>query len=816
MSPRTFPLLALRLIHAPVVVSLLLLASRSAGQVGDVVRVERGPDQATVYAEGGAVRIEFPAPAVVRLHASRDGRFPEDTLHPDFNGPYYRVDYSHRERIHVAQLDAAWRIEPIDRTGCLVVVESQPFRVRVFRRGAVSDFASGDGDAVAEIPGGALRFREGRAAVSLSIVDGEHLIGFGAHRHPLDMRGEEIVLRTSELGKEGEGGGFPVPWVMSSRGYGLFLNNIDPTTRFDVGKSDPSRLLIDAGDGHREGWDLDMYVIVGDGFPELMAHYIQLVGAPILPEKWFYGNLQSKCCDWRADEVVAIASRFRRLGLPLDGMILDLQWREIRPDDWNWSPAFNYAPFLKNRNLRWAPDFGDVPGMFRALDSLGVKLGLHENTTTTYSDDVDGAGPYLAASFPDTSKVTVAERLWAMHRPLIADGADFWWQDQGERIDARGANGYPMQNLSGALWAKEIVEGMKRERHVSVPVLARSGPVGGHRYIAPWPGDVPAGLRFATFDLDYIRNGGLAGFATIGADMGGFYYGHTPDPQNEVRRICDMLLVFPVIRTHGTYYKLPWMFSTEARGTYARYLQLRYRLMPYLYSAAIEAHETGRPILAPLCFDYGADGKTYARDFDFLLGHDLLVAPVVEAAETRDVYLPAGQWRDFWSDRPYAGGAMVTVPAPLEGDRSLPIFVKSGAVVPAIEPTLSIPEAFFDGYSFHVYPAAGESVQREFKDRARSLGESRSILVQVKDSPDWVQIRIEAGARVKTLYLHGVSRPAKVTVNAIDLAGGNSDSGAPGWTFGHSDFPLQGETVVLKVRLPELAPGEAIECRIAK
>ena len=782
--------------------------------LGSVVAVRPTNRGVQVDAAGGSLRIEFVDTSIVRLTASRSPAPASDT------GPHGAVDLHYRLDRGRAPLPArivpstgGWTIAPAQADAIAVAIRADPFELRVVRPGQPEE-----APLLATASGEGWHFRAGRTEGRFVIQDNEHFIGFGAHRHPLDMRGRSIVLTTSELGREGEGGGFPVPWVMSSRGYGLLLNNVDPTTRFDLGETRDGHLVIDAGDGDREGWNFDLYLVAGESFASLMQGYIHLTGSPILAEKWFFGNMQSKCCDWRAEDVIYIASRFRALQLPLEAMILDLQWRELRADMWEWTPAFDETEFDgKRNNLNWEPSFGDPGAMFRVLDELGVKLGLHENTTSTYAED-PGPGPYFDRSFPDLSQPGMAGRLWAMHRPLVAQGADFWWQDQGERIRGIGASGYPMTNLNGALWAKLVAEGMRREFGLSVPVIARSGPVGGHRYISPWPGDVPAGLPFARFDLDYIRNGGLAGYATIGADLGGFYHGHTPDAQNEVRRITDMFLVFPVIRTHGAYYKLPWMFSGEAQAIYARYLQLRYRLLPYIYSAAIEAHETGRPILTPLCFDFAEDETTYQRDFDFLLGRDLLVAPIIEPTDRREVYLPEGQWRNFWSDAPQAGGRMITVDAPLGTAQSLPMFVKEGAILPMTAPALTIPSRLFERYTFHAYPAAGRTDRRSFKDRARALDESQVISTEMSEDSGRIALIIEGAPSVETLYFHGPSKPTAVSLNGRLISEQTMGATSTGWSHGPSDFPLQEGATVLKVQLAsgDAMASERIECVVHK
>lgn len=786
-------------------------AASPAAMIGEVTGVEAGGRGVLLRGTGGTLRVEFLPAHTVRLTASRTGVFPVDATHPEAGGPYHIESYDRAPLPPAVQrTPTGWEIGPAGATGPRLEVRAAPFQLLV-KHGA---------ETLVELAGpDAVMFRDGRTEGRLLIREREHFIGFGAHRHPLDMRGRSIVLATSELGKEGEGGGFPVPWLMSSRGYGLFLNNVDPSTRFDVGQADAQRLAIDAGDGGREGWNFDLYVVAGWSYADLMQGYLALTGRPILAEKWFFGNMQSKCCDWRAEDVVYIAARFRELQLPLDVMILDLQWREVRPDMWEWTPAFDETESTGPRkNLRWAPSFGDPAGMFRRLDELGVKVGLHENTMSTYSDDARGPGPYLDRAFPDLTAPGTVARLWEHHRPPVAQGADFWWQDQGERIRGHGANGYPITNLNGSLWAKLVVEGMWREFRTSVPVISRSGPVGGHRYISPWPGDVPAGLPYAKFDLDYMRNGGLAGYATIGADLGGFYRGHTPDMENEVRRICDMLLVSPVARTHGAYYKLPWMFSQEAQLTYARYLQLRYRLLPYFYSAAIEAHETGRPILAPLCFDYGDDEETYRRDFDFLLGRDLLVAPVTERVDRREVYLPRGQWRNFWTDELHTGGGAVTLAAPLAGGRSLPMLVRAGAILPMAAPMLTVEPRLFDRYTFHVYPEAGAESRRVFKDRARALDDSSVITATLADTPTATTLIIEGAPSVEGVYFHALGRPAEVFVNGLRLSEQPMTGGGAGWSFGASDFAPQEGTTVVKVRFPPATvnAGGRWECRIGK
>ena len=180
------------------------------------------------------------------------------------------------------------------------------------------------------------------------------------------------------------------------------------------------------------------------------------------------------------------------------------------------------------------------------------------------------------------------------------------------------------------------------------PLISRGGPIGGHRYIIPWPGDTPHGLKYFDIDLNFIRNGGLTGYSSISVDLGGYTNrgdGEPLEEQNIIRRIINMMPVIPISKFQGDgddSAPLPWLLTPRQQELFRYFLKLRYRLLPYRYSCAIDAHLTGRPILAPLVFDYQNDSICYNIDFQFMLGRNILVAPVMEKTDRWDVYLPQG------------------------------------------------------------------------------------------------------------------------------------------------------------------------------
>jgi alpha-glucosidase len=244
-------------------------------------------------------------------------------------------------------------------------------------------------------------------------------------------------------------------------------------------------------------------------------------------------------------------------------------------------------------------------------------------------------------------------------------------------------------------------------------ILSRSAFPGSQRYgAALWSGDVDMTFASLGKQLAVGLNVGLAGFPLWGTDIGGFGFAGTCTPELYVRWF-QFGAFCPVCRPHGDQNELrePWQFGPEVEAICRKYLTLRYRLLPYIYTAVSEACTTGIPLMRPLVLEYPTDPRVLNLSDEYLFGRDILVAPILaEGATERAVYLPAGGWVDFWADTVHVGPCSLTVSAPLD---TLPLFIRQGVILP-LGPEMQYSwERPFDPLTLAIYQGAGLSHDTE-------------------------------------------------------------------------------------------------------
>lgn len=776
--------------------------------MGNVNSYQQDGYNITFACENGKVRLSFLKEDLLRVHMAAAGQdFPVDTLHPGENGPYAVVTYTWPGVSYSISegfdADLEGVVYNVNAGRLMVKVRKQPFKLAFYDAEGNQLVMEKEG-----IVNAGLGYEGAKVYETMTLDDEEHFFGFGGHNHPLDMRGQRIVCFAKELEKHHESGGFPVPFFYSSKGYGIFFNNLDDDVTFEMGTTD-GEYSFGGTSGAMEGWDMDYYLMLGPSFDHILKTYTEIVGKPILPEKWFFGHIQVHCT-WLEDKIIEAANKYRQGDWPVDVFVMD--FGSLGP------------------NFTWAKGHENPQQMYRVLDKYGIKTGF----SCALFDDI-----YNWKGFDPTKKADM-DKYFQVHLPRIKDGMDFWRQDNSERsMQYTGlekfANGYEAHNLFGSLWAKTVVEGMAALGLYGRPVICRGGPIGGHRYVIPWPGDTPHGLQFLDVDLNYFRNGGLAGYSSISADLGGFTNRKKGEPleeQNVMRRIVNMMPVAPIAKFQGANddsAPFPWLFTEQQQDLFRFYLKLRYRLHPYYYSAAIEAYLTGRPILAPLVFDYQDDQNTYNEDFHFMLGRQILVAPVMKVTDKWSVYLPKGKWVHYWTGKQYDGGQTVTVDAPLHGKDGLPMFVKAGAIIPMMPEMSYIYEKAPDPITLDIYPDVSGSSRYELYDcNSPYRGFVTRTIVFCSDSTDRMDISIGAsdpgsvhswqrpGDRVVfqrdliqscELWVHHDRKPASVAVNSKELPRLDDksayDSADEGWYFGPGCFYGNQNLKTLNIKIPK-------------
>jgi alpha-glucosidase len=547
-----------------------------------------------------------------------------------------------------------------------------------------------------------------RLAWQSDLVPGERIFAGGQRTGPLDKRGRRLSLWATDPVMDHDLSTDPmyqpVPIAVMLRGgraHGLFLDT-SYLAAMDLGSADDSKLMLNA-----EGPDLVVYVFAGPDLAHVLEHYTALTGRmPSLP-RWSLGYQQSRWSYETADEVRAIASGMREHDIPCDAIYLDIDYMDgFRDFTWN------------------AAHFPDPAGLIRELSAQGIRLvtivdpGVkvdleyaiyregHERgyfvRDATGQEFQGWVWPGLSA-WADFARDDVRAWWGALSRGLTEAGVAGIWNDMNEPtqtkisttseddallgatlpLDAQhGDPDHPIphaafHNVYGMEMTRATRSGLEALRPDARPfVLTRATWAGGQRYAAVWNGDnssIWPHLRLAvTMNLGL----GLAGFPMTGCDIGGFWHDTTPELLVRFTQIGALL---PFCRNHsakGTIHQEPWAFGEPYASACRDAIRLRYQLLPLLVSLAHEASATGAPIVRPLCWL----DPDCACDDEFLLGNDLLAAPVLtEGATERDIVLPAGVWIDWWTGESYQGPGAITLPVTLE---SLPLLQRAGSIVP--------------------------------------------------------------------------------------------------------------------------------------
>ncbi len=657
-----------------------------------------------------------------------------------------------------------------------------------------------EGDGGVRFSPAAPDFGSGSRAFARFHRDGEGLFGCGGRSARPDRVGQTFdAFATKVGGLTGDYGGFPIPWLMSPRGWGLFLDNPWPHVHFDLGRTDPARWSLAI-----PGGGIDLYCVRGPEPRDLLRRFTSLVGRVPEPRRWWLGYWVSALSFTTADEVLGFARRLRAEGYPLEAMVIDGPWRG--------GPEFLRLYMTEGQyptnDLRWHPGFGDGPALVRALNALGVRTVLHQNSRS-YLKETNEAGIASGALRRVGQEVVPAftrPEGEAFYRDQVRgrhqEGVALWWLDHGDRVSGEIAPGIPSRNLFGAIWARATARAAEADGVDHRLTLIRGAGIGGQRHALPWPGDTRYGIDFALFDIWFCLNAGLSGFPITSADLGGFMakgLDHGPhnrayDPENLARRLCQSLLWLPSPRVHGDDSappKVPWNCPPAIQPLYRAMLAERYRLIPYFYSLAWEAHREGAPILRPLLWCWPRLAEAVAIDDQFLIGDDLLCAPVVaKDATTRRVWLPPGQWHDWWRGTIHQGPAWIEVPVPFYETSGLPLFARAGAIIPVQEPVAGLGDAIPDPLGFEIFPDGTRTqVVQEARDTATT--------VRVEATARGLGIRIDNPLdrpRTVRLHIHRAGTGA-VDVDGTALAGHLVDD-APGRWRATVIVPARGSVLV--------------------
>ena len=594
---------------------------------------------------------------------------------------------------------------------------------------------------------------------SWALTPDEHLYGLGERFTRLDQRGEHITLWTSDAwGTTSEASYKYVPFLQSSRGYGLFWHTPTPVT---MQLSTPSARAAHVRVGEPS---LDLFVIFGRNAKEILAEYTRLTGRATMPPRWAFGVWLSRCRYQTRSEVEAVAERTRAEDVPCDVLHIDPAWLE--------HPNLS-CDFVANQEA-----FPDLAGMVRKLGEHGFKTSLWELPYISagarrYREAAeagyflrDEQGEPICADFgappPDGRIHAVldftnpAARAWwqDQHRPWLRAGVAVFKTDFGEGVpkDAHAFNGMTgreLHNLFPLLYNAAVHEVITQETGRPGMVWGRSGWAGTQRYPAQWGGDSKTDVWSMASSLRGGLSLALSAPGLWAHDIGGFY-GPPPSPELYIRW-AQFGLLSPLARAHGTTPREPWEFGSEALAIFRRYAKLRTRLNPYLYTMAWKTHERGLPMLRPLVLEFPADPIAGQIDDAYLLGADLLVAPIFSESRepvARRLYLPAGEWVDFWTDERITGGRYITRIAALD---TIPVYARAGAILPLGPERSFIGDEAPDTLTLEVYVATDGGVGG------------------VRREPEPACVVWDADGTATDLYLHRVNQSWQLDITGDSI-----------------------------------------------
>ena len=514
-------------------------------------------------------------------------------------------------------------------------------------------------------------------AASFTLAPDEKLFGAGESFTRLNKRGQKIVLWAKDaLGVQTDQMYKPIPFFLSSRGYAMFVHTSAPLT-FDFGQTYDQANVIYLGDT-----ELDLFFFFGKP-KEVLSEYTALTGRSPLPPLWSFGLWMSQMDCHTEAEVRALAARLRQQRIPCDVLHLDTQWFENYETDWSCDFQFSPSRFpnpvnlianLKAQGFRislWQYPYLTPPNALRAE---AIKRGY---VVRSANGDLPTEDAILDLSRPEAVQWYQSQLATLLKMGVGAIKVDFGEEAPRHGLFASGKTGFYEHNLYPLRYNKAVAD-ITRQVTGEAIIWARSAWAGSQRYPMHWGGDVEIQDCAMAATLRGGLSLGLCGFSFWSHDIGGFT---KPSPRNLYQRWLPFGLLTSHSRCHGVPPKVPWAYDEEFVSDFRRAVELKYRLMPYVYAQAALSAQAGFPMLRPLFFEFPEDLTAWFIEDEYFFGSDLLVAPLMEELTGRDVYLPLGQWVDYQTGHVYKGGQWQHIEV---GEIPVVLLVKSGAAIPHI------------------------------------------------------------------------------------------------------------------------------------
>ncbi len=808
---------------------------QSVGAVTNVRQLDNG-----VLIECGAahVRLSVERAGILRVCLAPSGRFRRDrswsVIESEMGHPDFRVTQA-SDKITLAT-DVLTAI--VHRSPCRIEFRDAAGRI------LCGDSATGmcwDGEAI---------------SCHKRLDAADHFFGFGGKALSFNKRGTTLVNWNSDAADHDSHSdplyqSHPIALVLNKgRAYGLFFDNTYRSW-FDLGKT-----ARDSWSFGADGGELNYYVIPGPTPADVVRNYGRLVGTMPLPPMWALGFQQCRWSYESATRVRDLAKEFRKRKIPCDAIYIDIDYMDgYRCFTWNKKTFPNPAALmteLRKKGFRTVVILD--PAIKKDVGYIVYESGLAGGHFCPDAGERAYVGKVWPGDslYPDFSRGETREWWGDLYKGLIKDGIAGFWNDMNEPADFSQPDGLApldlqhdnegeptshreIHNVYGMQMARGTFDGVTRLRPDERPfILTRAGFAGVHRYAATWTGDNKSNWEHLKLSIPMLLSMGLSGQALVGADVGGFF--NCPSPELFVRWM-QLGVFYPLYRVHtcGGPEQDPWSLGKPAEKLSRAAIELRYRLLPYIYTQMRQAAREGLPLMRPILLDFPNHPMVERTGHEFMFGPNLYVAPVIEpGAAVRKIWLPEGTWYAFDPDskKPVAAftgesepeqicGVLTGKQRPVEKqiavDLSLiPMFARAGAVIPMRDVIQHVDESPLECVILEIFPGTGSG--ELYCDDGRTLSHENGEFgyeeyrTDSNDRMRQVEIAARAGKqehlpREYRLRFNGVTgKPTEVRLGDTPLpqAKGKGRIHAGSWTY-------DAKSQVVTAYVSRWLPGHAVQ-----
>ena len=574
--------------------------------------------------------------------------------------------------------------------------------------------------------------------MSKSTLDGESYYGLGdkpVHNNLKGKRFENWVTDSYAFGRDTDPIYKTIPFYIGlhhKKAYGIFFDN---TFRSFFDFCHERRNIASFW---AQGGEMNYYFIYGPQMSDVVSNYTDLTGKPQdLPPLWALGYHQCKWSYYPESKVKEVAKTFRDLKIPCDAIYLDIDYMEgFRCFTWNKEHFPNPKKMVKELADDGFKTIAIIdPGIKIDKDYSVYQEGLEKDYFCKRAD-----GPYMKGKvwpgecyFPDFTNPEVREWWADLFKELIEDiGVKGVWNDMNEpavmdvpgktfpndvrhNYDGNNCSHRKAHNIYGMQMARATYHGLKKFSYPKRPfVITRSAYSGTQRYSSTWTGDNVATWEHLSIANAQAQRMCLSGFSFVGSDIGGF----AEQPNGELYTRWIQLGIFhPFCRTHSSGDhgdQEPYAFDSNVTNIVRKFIEIRYQLLPYLYTAFWRYAKEGIPILKSLVLFDQEDTHSHYRNDEFVFGEKILVCPILEPnAKGRRMYFPTGNWYSFWNTEIVKGGEEKWVDADID---SLPIYIKEGAIIPKYPIQQYVGEKVIDELKLDVYFKLGKEKSQVYED----------------------------------------------------------------------------------------------------